>query len=132
MLTRPCTLLCAGLALWGCRPRAFAVQSSQSQSQQVVRRAVPAGPRHPAIALRLARTGGPVRAYRLPTLAEIPNAVRGRLPPVARVVGLDVESQVLFVTTATADLLSLDLETGRLDTVATNVVVTEQIGRAHV
>jgi hypothetical protein len=50
--------------------------------------------------------------------------VRGRLPPIARVVGLDAESQVLFVTTATGDLLSLDLETGRLDTVATNVVVT--------
>jgi DNA-binding beta-propeller fold protein YncE len=65
-----------------------------------------------------------VRAYRLPTLAEIPNAVRGRLPPVARVVGLDAESQVLFVTTATGELLSLDLETGRVDTVAASVVVT--------
>lgn len=41
----------------------------------------------------------------------------------ARVVGLDVESQVLFVTTPTGELLSLYLETGRVDTVATTVVV---------
>ena len=121
---RPWRLLCAGLALWGCRPQAPTVRSSQSQSQHVVRKPAAAGPRHPAIALRLVRKGGLVRAYRLPTLAEMPNAVRGRLPPVARVVGLDAESQVLFVTTATGDLLSLDLETGRVDTVAANVVVT--------
>lgn len=54
----------------------------------------------------------------------MPNVVRGRLPPIARVVGLDVESHVLFVATATADLLSLDLETGRVDTVAAKAVVT--------
>jgi len=65
-----------------------------------------------------------VRAYRLPSLAEIPNAVRGRLPPITRVVGLDAESQVLFVTTPTGDLLSLDLETGRVDSVAASVLVT--------
>ena len=65
-----------------------------------------------------------MRAYRLPTLVEIPNAARGRLPPVARVVGLDPESHVLFVATATGEVLSLLLETGRVDTVATNVVLT--------
>jgi len=54
----------------------------------------------------------------------MPNAARGRLPAVARVVGLDVESHTLFVTTATDALLSLDLETGRVDTVAKGVVVT--------
>jgi DNA-binding beta-propeller fold protein YncE len=52
------------------------------------------------------------------------NVVRGQLPPLARVVGLDAESQVLFVTTTTNQLLSLDLETGRVDTVALSVVVT--------
>ncbi len=124
MHTRSWILLCAGLALWGCRSQAPAAQSSQSQSQQVVKKRVTAPPRHPALALRLARKGGPVRAYRLPTLTEMPSAARGRLPAVARVVGLDVESHLLFVTTATNDLLSLDLETGRVDTVATSVVVT--------
>ena len=39
-------------------------------------------------------------------------------------VGLDGDSHVLFVTTAAGDLLSLDLETGRVDSVATKVVVT--------
>jgi len=64
-----------------------------------------------------------VRAYRLPALTEIPNAVRGRLPAVARVVGLDPESQLLYTTTTKGDLLSLDLETGRVDSVAANVVL---------
>jgi hypothetical protein len=59
--------------------------------------------------------------YRLPALTEIPNVVRGRLPAVARVVGLDPESQLLYLTTATNDLLSLDLETGRVDSVAASV-----------
>lgn len=123
MLTRPWIFLCAGLALWGCRSQAPAVRSSQSQSQQVVRKPAAAG-RQPAIALRLARKGGLVRAYRLPTLVEVPNLVRGRLPPIARVVGLDAESHLLFVMAATGGLLSLDLETGRVDTVAANAVVT--------
>jgi hypothetical protein len=37
------------------------------------------------------------------------------------VVGLDPESEFLFVTTAKRDLLSLDLGSGRVDTVAANV-----------
>jgi hypothetical protein len=124
LLTRPWRLLCAGLALWGCRSQAPAVRSSQSKSPQVVRKVVVAGPRQGAIALRLARQGGPVRAYRLPTLTEMPHVARGKLPAITRIVGLDAESHLVFVTTATGDLLSLDLETGRVDSIAANVVVT--------
>ncbi len=75
------------------------------------------------MALRLARKGGAVRAYHVPGLTELPGAIRGRLPPIARAVGLDAESELLFVTTPKGELLSLDLETGRLDTVATGVVL---------
>ena len=64
-----------------------------------------------------------IRAYRLPTLVELPAAIRGRLPPLARSVGLDPESELLFVTTEKDEVLSLDLETGRVDTVATGVVL---------
>jgi hypothetical protein len=112
--------------LSGCRSQPPAVQSSQPKSHQVVKKtavkkSVAAGPRGTALALRIAKQGGAVRAYRLPTLTEIPNAIRGRLPAVARVVGLDPESQLLYVTTATSDLLSLDLETGRVDSVAAGI-----------
>ena len=78
--------------------------------------------RSPGIAIRVAARGGPVRAFRLPTLVEIPNAIRGKLPPVERVVGVDVESEFLFVTTDKRDLLALDLGSGRVDTVATGIV----------
>ncbi|MGH2667828.1 MAG: hypothetical protein ACRDH5_01680, partial [bacterium] len=65
--------------------------------------------------------GGTPRVYRLPSLAEIPSLVRGRIPPVEAVVGLDPESELLFVRTDKQDVLALDLESGRLDTVATRV-----------
>jgi hypothetical protein len=69
------------------------------------------------------RKGGVVHVYRLPTLAEIPDAVRGRLPLAARAVGLDPESALLFVTDRARVLLSLDLETGRVDSVTAAVAV---------
>src|SRR5947208_4120194 len=46
---------------------------------------------------------------------------RGRLPPVERVLALDPESELLFVTTAKHELLSYDLGSGRVDTVAVNI-----------
>jgi hypothetical protein len=49
--------------------------------------------------------------------------MRGRLPAVTRAVGLDPESEILFVMTDTGDVLSLDLETGRVDTVGRGVAV---------
>ena len=72
--------------------------------------------------MRLARRGGEVRAYQLPGLTELPGALRGRLPPATRAVGVDQESALLYFLSTKSDLLSLDLETGRLDTVAADVV----------
>ena len=47
--------------------------------------------------------------------------LRGRLPPVASVVGLDPESEMLFAATPKGEVLGFDLESGRVDTVATGV-----------
>jgi len=78
--------------------------------------------------------------YRLPGLAEIPTAIRGRLPAVRRVIGLDPEAEFLYVTTPQkdtttkkkgakaksdttlrSDVLALDLGSARVDTVATAI-----------
>ncbi|HWC72447.1 MAG TPA: SPOR domain-containing protein [Gemmatimonadales bacterium] len=75
----------------------------------------------PGAAIRLPAKGGLPQLYRLPKLALVDGALRGKLPPVERVVGLDPESEYLFVTTGKHELLSLDLGSGRVDTVATNV-----------
>ncbi|MGH7699365.1 MAG: YncE family protein, partial [Gemmatimonadales bacterium] len=66
--------------------------------------------------------GGQARAYRLPDLVETPNVLRGRLPPVERLVGLDAESEFLYLRSAKGEILSFDLESGRVDTVATGAV----------
>jgi hypothetical protein len=76
------------------------------------------------VAIRLAAQGGTPRLYRLPRLVELPGALRGRLPAIDRIVGLDVESEFLFVATANQELLSLDLGSGRVDTVATAIAQT--------
>jgi hypothetical protein len=63
----------------------------------------------------VAATGGTPQLYRLP------GALRGKLPPVERVVGVDPEAAQLFVRTAKREILAYDLESGRVDTVATDV-----------
>ncbi|HEV8263996.1 MAG TPA: SPOR domain-containing protein [Gemmatimonadales bacterium] len=73
------------------------------------------------MAIRLAAKGGVPQLYRLPKLTEAVGLMRGRLPPVDRVIGLDPESEFLFVTTAKQELLALDLGSGRVDTVATGI-----------
>lgn len=77
--------------------------------------------RSPGVAIRVAPSGGGLRVYRLPDLVELTGAVRGRLPPVDRVLGLDPETELLFLRTAKKELLAFDLESGRLDTVASGV-----------
>jgi len=79
-------------------------------------------------------------------MVEIPAAIRGKLPPVTRVIGLDVEAEFLYVTTATKDtsanpkkkgakkdttaatpkndVLALDLGSARVDTVASGIEQT--------
>jgi sporulation related protein len=77
--------------------------------------------RVPAVAIRLPAKGGIPQLYRLPRLTSVDGVLRGKLPAVERVIGLDPESEYLFLTTAKHELLSFDLGSGRVDTVATNV-----------
>jgi hypothetical protein len=113
-------LLVTAVTLWGCRSRAQAPASSEQQSPQRVSQ-LQILARVPGVALRLPAKGGVPQLYRLPKLTLIEGVMRGKLPPVERVVGLDPESEFLFVTTAKHDLLALDLGSGRVDTVAGNV-----------
>jgi hypothetical protein len=75
----------------------------------------------PGVAIRLPAKGGTPQLYRLPRLSLVEGVLKGKLPPVERVVGLDPESDVLFVTTAKRELLGLDLGSGRIDTVGLGV-----------
>src|SRR5438034_1362713 len=122
LLTRGWFCVLASLALGGCRSRAPADPSSQLTAPQSVTHAASSGARTAGVAIRVAARGGTPRAYRLPDLVEIPNAIHGKLPAVADVIGLDPESEFLFVMTDKKDVLSLDLGSGRVDTVVTAIV----------
>jgi len=91
--------------------------SSQQQSPQPLSQ-LQSLARSPGVAIRLPAKGGTPQLYRLPRLTAVDGVLRGKLPPVQRVVGLDPESEFLFVTTAKHELLGLDLGSGRVDTVA--------------
>jgi sporulation related protein len=140
--TRESYLLAASLALWGCRSKAPAAPTSQQPTKQAVSRAAAGAARTGGVALRFPAKGGVPRVYRLPSLAEIPNAIRGRLPPVIRVIGLDAEAEYLYVVaagqdtsakrdkkdkkdkkdaTVRQDVLALDLGSARVDTVAMGI-----------
>src|SRR5207244_10057645 len=139
-------LLLASLALWGCRPRAPAAPSSQPPAKQAVSKAVAGAARTGGVAIRIPTKGGAPRVYRLPGVAEIPTALRGKLPQVGRVVGLGAEAEFLYVmsptkdtsakkkdarakkessakkgSSAKSDVLALDLGSARVDTVATGI-----------
>ncbi len=136
-------LLLISLALGGCRSRAPAAQSPQPPAKQAVSRAAAGAARTAGVAIRIPTKGGAPRVYRLPTLVEIPTAIRGKLPPVTRVIGLDTEAEFLYVTTRTkdttatkkgarvkkdtstttpkSDVLALDLGSARVDTVASGI-----------
>ena len=77
--------------------------------------------RTPGVAIRLPAKGGTPQLYRLPRLTAVDGVLKGKLPAVDHVVGLDPESEFLFVTTAKRELLALDLGSGRVDTVAVAV-----------
>src|SRR6266545_1413759 len=113
-------LLFASLTLWGCGPKAPATGSSQQQSPQRVSQ-LQILARSPGVAIRLPAKGGTPQLYRLPRLTAVEGVLKGRLPPVDRVVGLDPESEFLFVTTVKHELLALDLGSGRVDTVGTTI-----------
>src|SRR5947208_14577453 len=132
--------LLISLTLWGCRSRAPAAPSSQPQGKQAVSKAAAGAARTAGVAIRIPAKGGVPRVYRLPGMAEIPTAIRGRLPQVRRVIGLDAEAEFLYVTTPQkdttrkkkgakaksdttlkSDVLALDLGSARVDTVATAI-----------
>jgi hypothetical protein len=113
--------LVASVTLAACRTQAPAASSSQQQSPQRVSQ-LQILARTPGVAIRLPAKGGVPQLYRLPRLTPIEGVLRGRLPPVERVIGLDPESEFLFVTTAKHELLALDLGSGRVDTVVPRVV----------
>jgi len=141
--TRSSYLLLASLALWGCRSRAPAAESSQLPGKQTVTKPATAPARPAGVAIRIPARGGTPRVYRLPSMAEVPTAIRGKLPPVGRVIGLDPETEFLYVTTPSkdsttkskkktaraqpdtappkSDVLALDLGSARVDTVATGI-----------
>ncbi len=140
MRIRGSYLVLISLTLWGCRSRAPAAASSQPQAKQAVSKAAAGAARTAGVAIRIPAKGGVARVYRLPSLAEIPSAIRGRLPQVRRVIGLDPEAEFLYVTTPQrdttskrkgakaksdttlkSDVLALDLGSARVDTVATAI-----------
>ena len=143
MRTRKSCFVLASLALWGCRSRAPAAPSSQPSVKQSVSKAAGGSARTGGVAIRIPAKGGIPRVYRLPGLVEMPSAVRGKLPPVVRVIGLDPEAEVLYVTSVRKDttakkgakkskdkdkesppkhdVLALDLGSARVDTVATTI-----------
>src|SRR3989449_814756 len=49
--------------------------------------------RSPGVAIRLPAKGGTPQLYRLPRLTPVEGVLKGKLPPVERVVGLDAESE---------------------------------------
>lgn len=107
--------------LWGCQSRAPAAASSQSIANATVRgQAGPSG-RRSAFAIRVPTGGGTPLLYRLPGLTPLPNALRGKLPAIERVIGVDPEAAQLFVRTAKRDILAYDLESGRVDSVVSDV-----------
>ena len=76
-----------------------------------------------AVLVRLSIKGGPPRLYRLPTLAELPGTLRGRLPAVDHVIGTDDADGLLFLHSVKGEAIAYDLQSGRVDTVATGVTM---------
>ncbi len=114
-------VLLASLALWGCRSRAPATASSPPKIRQTVSREAAGSARTAGVAIRVPAKGGAARVYRPGALVEIPNVLRGKLPALDRVVGLDPEAGFLYVATAKHEVLALDLGSARVDTVATGI-----------
>jgi hypothetical protein len=109
------------VVLWGCRTQSPGAPSSQSVAIPALKsQAGPTG-RRAAFVIRVASAGGVPQLYRLPGLTPVTGVLRGKLPAVERVVGVDPEAAQLFVRTAKREILAYDLESGRVDTVASDV-----------
>jgi len=106
-----CCFLFALLVGAGCR------SGTPDVARAAGRRGDRAAGRLSATAVRVKPAGGAWERYRLPSLAPIPGTA-GRLPRVDSLVGVDGESETLFLRTVRDDILALDLVAGRVDTVA--------------
>lgn len=111
------------MALGSCRSHAPATVSSQTKQPQQVKPAARVEGRAAAVVVRVPAKGGPPRLYRLPGLAELPGALRGKVPGAERVFGVDVPDGQLYFRTAKKEVLAYDLESGRTDTVAVGVEI---------
>jgi hypothetical protein len=107
-------------ALGACGPDTPAPASQETTAQQV-RASFAGAARRPAVAIRVPAAGGTITAYAVPSLVAFAGAIRARVPPIARIVGLDSESEYLFIRTVAREVLGVDLVTGRVDTIATGV-----------
>lgn len=108
-------------ALCSCRTQTPGASSSQSAAApSLIPQTGPAG-RRPGFTIRVAANGGLPQLYRLPSLAPWSTPLRGKLPAVERILGVDPDAAELFVRTTKREVLGLDLESGRIDTVATDV-----------
>ncbi len=67
--------------------------------------------------LRLPRAGGSPRLYAGPALGESPWRARGRLQPLQRPIGFDLDQGVAFAVDSNGGLLALDLTTGTSRTI---------------
>jgi hypothetical protein len=63
----------------------------------------------PVVALRVAGSGGPLRAHALPRLAALPWTLPGRTSPVRGTVGIDVSGRRLLYRDTTGAVLGFDL-----------------------
>ena len=79
--------------------------------------------RRGGFAIRVPQNGGTPQLYRMPGLTLWPTPLRGKLPAVEAVLGVDPEANELFVRTVKHELLALDLESGRVDTVTAEASV---------
>lgn len=111
------------VVLWGCRAQAPAGSSSQSLAAPTLAPSTGPPGRQGGFAISVPHDGGTPRLYRMPALTAWPTPLRGRLPAVERVLGVDPEAGELFVRTAKFELLALDLESGRIDTVSADAQV---------
>ncbi len=111
------------LALWGCRQQAPGESSSQAVATQSLRPSTGPPGRHIGFAIRVPNKGGAPQLYQLPSLVEWPTPLRGRLAGVEQLLGVDPEAAELFVRTSKREVLALDLEGGRIDTVANDVQI---------
>src|SRR5947199_10755125 len=91
-------LLFAIVTLWGCGSQAPAAVSSQQQSPQRLSQ-LQLLARSPGVAIRLLAKGGTPQLYRLPRLTAVDGVLRGNLPPGARAVRPDPQTESHSVTT---------------------------------